>query len=35
MRRLLAKADWSVSGVIENLDPGDLELVFVKFTARA
>jgi GNAT superfamily N-acetyltransferase len=22
MRRLLAKADWSVSGVIENLDPG-------------
>jgi GNAT superfamily N-acetyltransferase len=31
MRRLLAKADWSVSGVIENLDPGDPELVFVKF----
>lgn len=34
MRRLLAKADWSVSGVIENLDPGDPELVFVKFKAR-
>ena len=33
MRRLLAKADWSVSGVIENLDPGDPELVFVKFRA--
>ena len=31
MRRLLAKADWSVSGVIENLDSGDPELVFVKF----
>ena len=31
MRRLLAKADWSVSGLIENLDPGDPELVFVKF----
>jgi GNAT superfamily N-acetyltransferase len=35
MRRLLAKADWSVSGVIENLDPGDPELVFVKFRDRA
>jgi GNAT superfamily N-acetyltransferase len=34
MRRLLAKADWSVSGVIENLDPGDPELVFVKFRDR-
>jgi GNAT superfamily N-acetyltransferase len=33
MRRLLAKADWLVSGVIENLDPGDPELVFVKFRA--
>jgi GNAT superfamily N-acetyltransferase len=33
MRRLLAKADWSVSGVIENLDPGDPELVFGKFRA--
>jgi|SRR5580658_4065724 GNAT superfamily N-acetyltransferase len=33
MRRLLAKADWSVSGVVENLDPGDPELVFVKFRA--
>ena len=31
MRRLLAKADWLVSGLIENLDPGDPELVFVKF----
>ena len=35
MRRLLAKADWSVSGVIENLDPGDPELVFVKFRKSA
>ena len=35
MRRLLAKADWKVSGVIENLDPGDPELVFVKFRASA
>jgi ribosomal protein S18 acetylase RimI-like enzyme len=34
MRRLLAKADWRVSGVIENLDPGDPELVFVKFRVR-
>ena len=34
MRRLLAKADWSVSGVVENLDPGDPELVFVKFRDR-
>ncbi|MEJ0066419.1 MAG: GNAT family N-acetyltransferase [Caulobacteraceae bacterium] len=33
MRWLLAKADWLVSGVIENLDPGDPELVFVKFRA--
>ena len=33
MRRLLAKADWLVSGVIENLDPGDPELVYVKFKA--
>ena len=31
MRHLLAKAEWRVSGVIENLDPGDPELVFVKF----
>jgi GNAT superfamily N-acetyltransferase len=34
MRRLLAKADWSVTGVIDNLDPGDPEMVFVKFRAR-
>lgn len=33
MRALLAKAGYQVSGVIENLDPGDPELVFVKFRA--
>ena len=33
MRALLAKAGYQVSGVIENLDPGDPELVFVKFKA--
>lgn len=31
MRALLVKAGYRVSGVIENLDPGDPELVFVKF----
>lgn len=31
MRALLAQAGWQVSGVVENLDPGDPELVFVKF----
>ncbi|MBS0412587.1 MAG: GNAT family N-acetyltransferase [Proteobacteria bacterium] len=31
MRALLAQAGYQVSGVIENLDPGDPELVFVKF----
>lgn len=31
MRALLARAGYQVSGVIENLDPGDPELVFVKF----
>jgi GNAT superfamily N-acetyltransferase len=35
MRRLLAKADWQVTGLIENLDPGDPELVFVKFRLPA
>ncbi|HXQ13253.1 MAG TPA: GNAT family N-acetyltransferase [Caulobacteraceae bacterium] len=33
MRRLLAKAGWQASGQIDNLDPGDPELVFVKFRA--
>ncbi len=33
MRALLAAAGYQVSGVIENLDPGDPELVFVKFKA--
>ena len=33
MRRLLAKAGWLASGQIDNLDPGDPELVFVKFRA--
>ena len=31
MRALLAGAGWQVSGIVENLDPGDPELVFVKF----
>jgi GNAT superfamily N-acetyltransferase len=31
MRRLLETAGWQVSGKIDNLDPGDPELVFVKF----
>jgi GNAT superfamily N-acetyltransferase len=35
MRRLLARIDWQVTGLIENLDPGDPELVFVKFRASA
>lgn len=34
MRALLAKAGYKPSGVIENLDPGDPELVFVKFRSR-
>ncbi|HEY2706722.1 MAG TPA: GNAT family N-acetyltransferase [Caulobacteraceae bacterium] len=33
MRRLLAKAAWKVSGMIEDLDPGDPELIYVKFRA--
>ena len=32
MRALLAKAGWTPSGQIENLDPGDPELVYVKWT---
>ena len=35
MRRLLAKADWLATGIVENLDPGDPELIFVKFRAPA
>ena len=35
MRALLAKAGFEPSGLIENLDPGDPELVFVKFRPRA
>jgi hypothetical protein len=31
MRALLAKRGYTDSGRIENLDPGDPELVFVKF----
>lgn len=31
MRALLAKRGYAASGRIENLDPGDPELVFVKF----
>lgn len=35
MRALLAGRGYHVSGVIENLDPGDPELVFVKFRDEA
>ena len=35
MRALLAKAGYEPSGEIHNLDPGDPELVFVKFRVRA
>lgn len=35
MRALLAKSGYEASGVIYNLDPGDPELVFVKFTPPA
>jgi len=31
MRRLLAKRGYKVSGMVENLDPGDPELFFVIF----
>jgi GNAT superfamily N-acetyltransferase len=34
MRTLLAGRGYQVSGLIENLDPGDPELVFVKFKAE-
>ena len=34
MQRLLSKLAYSPSGVIENLDPGDPELVYVKFIRR-
>jgi hypothetical protein len=34
MRRLLEKAGWLATGQIDNLDPGDPELVFVKFRDR-
>ncbi|MGE3303259.1 MAG: N-acetyltransferase family protein [Hyphomonadaceae bacterium] len=30
MRALCAKLGWAASGVIDNLDPGDPELIFVK-----
>jgi ribosomal protein S18 acetylase RimI-like enzyme len=35
MRALLAEAGYEASGIIHNLDPGDPELVFVKFTPPA
>jgi GNAT superfamily N-acetyltransferase len=35
MRTLLAKRDFKVSGLVENLDPGDPELFFVKFAPEA
>lgn len=34
MRAVLARLGYLPSGVIDNLDPGDPELVFVKFLAR-
>jgi GNAT superfamily N-acetyltransferase len=34
MRALLARDGWTASGQIDNLDPGDPELVFVKFRDR-
>jgi hypothetical protein len=34
MRALLARLGYTASGRIENLDPGDSELVFVKFLER-
>ena len=34
MRALLARLGYRASGRIENLDPGDPELVFVKFLER-
>jgi GNAT superfamily N-acetyltransferase len=35
MRALLAREDYAPSGTIDNLDPGDPELVFVKFRLPA
>lgn len=35
MRKLLEKLGWQPSGVIENLDEGDLELVFFRKSGRA
>ncbi|MFI4935611.1 MAG: GNAT family N-acetyltransferase [Caulobacterales bacterium] len=35
MRALLARAGYEPSGIIQNLDPGDPELVFVKFRPPA
>ena len=35
MRALLAREDYAPSGMIDNLDPGDPELVFVKFRPPA
>jgi GNAT superfamily N-acetyltransferase len=34
MRAVLARLDYEPSGQIDNLDPGDPELVFVKFLRR-
>ncbi|MBV4458636.1 GNAT family N-acetyltransferase [Pseudomonas sp. COR58] len=34
MRQLLAQSGFQASGVVENLDPGDPELIFVKFLSR-
>ncbi len=35
MRALLAKERYAASGTIDNIDPGDPELVFVKFRSPA
>ena len=33
MQALLAKAGFEISGIVHNLDPGDPELVYVRFLA--
>lgn len=35
MRHLLTNLGYQHSGMVENLDPGDPELIFVKFLSQA
>ncbi|WP_085689247.1 MULTISPECIES: GNAT family N-acetyltransferase [unclassified Pseudomonas] len=35
MRQLLTSLEYQRSGTVENLDPGDPELIFVKFLSQA